>query len=89
MLYIKKGVNLGFKAFGEVWGPVYSSVYKNLLPPYSEIKIKCQDCGKEYTLEEVSKEIFWEGRSLVQFLKKKEMKNLCCRDFSLEWNVII
>jgi len=87
MLYYKDGKNLGYEAFGEVWTEVPTSWYKDLLPP--KIKIKCEDCGKKYKLEEVTTERGWDGRQLIQFKKRYEMENPCCKDFYLMWNVIL
>jgi hypothetical protein len=88
MIYIKNGVNLGYEAFGEVWSSVPKSVYKDLIP--KNVKIKCYKCGHEYTLEEVTIERVWEkNRILVEFLPKREMDDVCCKYFDLEWNVII
>ena len=88
MLYYKDGKNLGYKAFGEVFSSCPSSCYTDLLPPIDEIKIICE-CGHEYKLEDVTTEQDWEGRKLTTFKRKKKMDKLCCRDFYLEWNVIL
>lgn len=89
MLYIKDGVNLGYEAFGEVWSSTPRSVYKDLIP--ENVKIKCCECGHEYTLEEVTSERVWEkGRILTEFLPKRDLEDdPCCKYFDLEWNVII
>jgi hypothetical protein len=88
MLYIKDGVNLGIKAFGEVWVNCPQSVYTDLLPKEG-IKIKCCDCGHEYTLDEVTTERDWAGRGLTQFIRKRDMDDPCCDYFDLIWNVIL
>lgn len=89
MLYWKDGKNLGVEVFGEVWTEVPTSVWKDLLP--SEIKIKCEDCGHEYKLEEVTIEQdgYAEGRTLVKFLRKYDLDEPCCDDVYLLWNVIL
>jgi hypothetical protein len=91
MLYFKDGTNLGYKFFGEIWSYCPTSVYKHRLPEdLNDVKIKCDDCGKEYKLEEVSYERPWtEGRTLIQFYKEKEMEETCCNDFVLMWNVVL
>jgi len=87
MLYIKDGINLGYEAFGEVWSAVPRSVYKDLIP--ENAKIKCYDCGHEYSLDEVTSERNWGGRTLVEFLSRREIDDPCCKSFDLEWNVIL
>ncbi len=89
MLYIKDGVNLGIKAFGEVFTYVPTSCYKDLLPSPELIKIKCDDCGKEYTLDEVTYESEHLGRPLIIFIKKRDMDDICCKYFNLIWNVVL
>lgn len=90
MLYIKNGVNLGIKAFGEVFSTTPTSVYKDLLPSPELIKIKCEYCGKEFTLDDVTYDREWiDNRTLVKFLKKSEMDEPCCKYFDLVWNVVL
>jgi hypothetical protein len=89
MLYFKDGVNLGYKFFGETWNSCPSSVWKDILPKNEVIKIKCGDCGKEYNLEDVSYERECENRILIQFYRRSEMDEPCCKYFSLEWNIIL
>ena len=86
MLYLKDRVNLGYLAFGEVWSPIYNSVYKDLLP--ESLIIKCEECGKEYKVEDISKEIDYDGRTIIEFHKRWNM-NKCCNEMSLIWNAII
>lgn len=88
MLYIVNGINLTYKEFGEVWVAVPTSVFKDLLPDFSEIKIKCGDCGHEYTMDEVSEVLEYNNREWVKFLHKRDMDDICCKYFALEWNVI-
>lgn len=88
MLCYVKGENLGYKYFGEVWNNIPTSCYKELLPT-NGIKIKCDDCGKEYSLDEVSYETEHLGKPLIQFMKKRDMDELCCKYFNLVWNVIL
>lgn len=90
MLFIKNGINIGVKSFGEVFSTIPTSVWKDLLPSPELIKIKCENCGKEYTLDEVSYEReLTEKRILVKFFRKSEMDEPCCRYFDLTWNVIL
>lgn len=89
MLYIKDGINLGIKGFGEVFVYTPTSCYKDLLPPPETIKIKCDDCGKEYTLDEVTYESEHFGRELIIFTKKRDMDDVCCQYFNLIWNVVL
>jgi len=93
MLYYKDGKNLGVKAFGEVWSDVPSSFYKNLIPPPEDYIIRCENCKKEYKLEEVSEERFLEieQKDWVKFLRPYDLYEIepCCKPFILEWNVII
>jgi|GEM_PF-3060713 len=93
-IYIKDGINLGVKAFGEVWTYAPSSYYKDLISDDVVVKIKCDDCGHEYTLDEVTYEqetIDHEGktRDWVRFTKKRDMDEVCCKHFNLLWNVIL
>jgi hypothetical protein len=88
MLYIKDGKNLGYQAFGEVWSQCPQSVYRDLIP--NDVKIKCDECGHEYKLEEVGYERPWGDRILFQFYRKSELEDdPCCKYFYLEWNIII
>jgi hypothetical protein len=87
MLYIVRGKeNLGYKFFGEVWTSVFSSVYKDLLP--EDTKYRCYHCKKEYEFDDISHERVWGDRTLVEFLKKRDMDDPCdC--YELEWNAVI
>lgn len=97
MLYYKSGVNLGYKAFGEQWSYVPNSCWKDLLPEdLNSIIIKCDDCGHEYKLNEISKNVIHdelndkgENRILLKFYRKNEMDEVCCKWFNLKWNVIL
>lgn len=89
MIYIKDGKNVGKNAFGEVWDNTPNSCFKHLLPPKSEIKIKCEECGREYQLDEVTYEIEWNNQTLIQFYRKGELGNSCCKKQLLIWNVIL
>ena len=84
MLYLINGTNIGYKAFGEVWSDTPISVYKHILPPEDQIKIKCDCCGKEYTITEVSTEKnLTEDIVLIEFNKKRHMAMPCCKDFRI------
>lgn len=89
MLYYKDGINIGYKTFGEVWSPIYTSVYKDLLP--ESFTIKCDSCGKEYSLSEVSTEVkLSNDRILIKFFRNPiQMKKLCCIHWDLIWNVVL
>lgn len=89
MLYIKDGINLGIKGFGEVFTYTPTSCYKDLLPSPDSIIIKCEDCGKVYTLDEVTYERELFDRTLIQFIKKRDMDEVCCEYFNLTWNVVL
>jgi hypothetical protein len=90
MLYYKNGINLGYKEFGEIWNYVPNSCYKHLLPEdLNIVKIKCDDCGHEYKLDEVSEENFWDGKILIDFYKKRNINEPCCKYFNLMWNIIL
>lgn len=102
MLYVKDDVNLGYKAFGEVWSYCPTGCWTDLLTEEKNIiKIKCDDCGKEYTLDEVSyeKNDFdnydnGEIRKYTQFYRRKDFESetgedLCCKYFNLMWNVVL
>lgn len=91
MLYYVDGKNLTYKAFGDVWETVPISCWKDLLPELDTIIIKCDDCGHEYKLEDVSYDQYYsiEKRTLVKFYKKWEMDERCCKYFDLMWNVIL
>lgn len=94
MLYFKNGKNIGYKSFGETWTLTPTSVYKHLLPPSNQIKIKCDNCGTEYKFEDVTYEREWmDGKTLVEFIKKRDLEaedvNICCKYFDLIWNVVI
>jgi hypothetical protein len=98
MLYLKDGVNLGYKAFGEVWNSCPNQCWSDLIP--KDVKVKCE-CGKEYTLDQVSYERtsndnYNDGkeRTITIFYKKREFEDetgedLCCKYFYLMWNVIL
>lgn len=88
MLYIRNGVNLGIKEFGEVFKNIHSC-YKDLLPATETIKIKCRNCGKEYNIDEATYEWDLMDRTLIQPIKKKDMDEICCNRFELIWNVIL
>ena len=66
-----------------------TSVYKHLLP--NSIKIKCDDCGQEWKLENVSHERkLTDDEILVKFHNKRDMEmDTCCKWFTLVWNVIL
>jgi len=90
MLYIYDGVDLGVQGFGEQYMEVPRSCYIDLIPEdRSTIKIKCENCGHEYTLDEVAYEKEWDERNLLQFIPKRDMDNTCCKYFDLIWNVIL
>jgi PHP family Zn ribbon phosphoesterase len=91
MLYWKDGVNLGVKAFGEVWLSLPTSCYKDLLPPLDQIKIRCQDCGTEYNFDDVTDERNYDGRAWIKFLTRSRDLEIdtCCSPLYLEWNVIL
>ncbi|MCK9574794.1 MAG: hypothetical protein WC979_02935 [Candidatus Pacearchaeota archaeon] len=88
MLYIKDGVNVGVKFFGDVWLDVPRSVYMDLLPDKSTIKVKCDDCGQFHELDEIAEETAHMGRPLLQFMRKSEIDK-CCNYCNLMWNVIL
>jgi len=88
MLCIIDGKNLGFEYIGEIWNPLPSSLYKDLI--VGDYKIKCHKCGHEFTLDEV---IIYErkeqGREWVKFIKRdSDLDNPCCERPNLEWNLI-
>lgn len=88
MLYLKDGINFGYKHFGEVWSPLYNSVYKDLLP--ESFTIKCNECGKEYKLNEISTEVSSNNRTIVKFARTPlHLKIKCCNCFDLVWNVVL
>ena len=90
MLYIYDGVDLGVQGFGEQFVEVPRSCYIDLIPEdRTTIKIKCENCGHEYTLDEVAYEREWGERNLLQFIQKRDMDETCCRYFDLKWNVIL
>ncbi len=90
MLYIYDGVDLGVQGFGDQFTSVPWSCYIDLIPDdRSAIKIKCENCGHEYTLDEVAYEREWGERNLLQFIPKKDMDETCCKYFDLIWNVIL
>lgn len=91
MLYYVDGKNLTYKAFGDVWETVPTSCWKDLLPELDTIVIKCDDCGHEYKLEDVSYDQYYsiEKRTLVKFHRKRDMDEPCCKYFDLMWNVIL
>ena len=90
MLYLIDGTNVGYKIFGEIWTYIPTGVYKHLLPPEDQIKIKCDACGKEYTITEVSTEKnLTEDIVLIEFNKTRHMAMPCCKDFILIWNVVL
>jgi hypothetical protein len=89
MLYIKNGIDVGCKEFGEVWLHVPSSIYKDLLGSVEQIKIKCGECGKVHLFEDVIEETTFSGREAIKFLKKRDVENPCCRYYELMWNQII
>jgi len=91
MLYYVGGEDKTFTEFGEIYLNMPSQCYKDLLPNLNTIKIKCCDCGKVYSYEELYKRE-WEsesGRVLVQFKQKRDMAYTCCKWFDLEWNVVL
>ncbi|MDD5649094.1 MAG: hypothetical protein PHF86_01565 [Candidatus Nanoarchaeia archaeon] len=89
MLCILKGVDYGYKFFGEVWIPIPTSCWSNLLPERNTIKIKCGNCGTIHNFEDVIEEKEWDGKPLIQFYKKSEVDDPCCKYYDLEWNVIL
>lgn len=89
MLYFKDNINLGYKYFGEVFSNIPTSVYKDLLPDYSSIIIKCAECGHIYKIEDITTETVYNNRACVDFKQKRNMDNPCCKYFDLQWNVIL
>lgn len=90
MLYIYDGINLGVKGFGEQFVQVPRSCYIDLIPEdRSTIKLKCDNCGHEYSLDEVAYEREYGDRNLLQFVSKKDIDEICCKYFELNWNVIL
>ncbi len=89
MLYYKDGEDLGFAALGEKWTELPTSCYKDLIVPIETLKIKCEDCGHEYKLEEITTEREWGDRILTKFKRRSEMDSPCCSDFYLIWNIIL
>lgn len=89
MLYVRDGVNVGRQAFGEVYMPTVRSFWKDLILEGTDVKIKCDHCGKEYTLDEVTEERDIDDRILVKFLNKRDMDEPCCKYFDLTWNVVL
>lgn len=89
MLCIINGINRGYNYFGEVWVPIPTSCYADLLPDRKTIKVKCGNCKTEHNFEDVIEEKEWGGRLLIQFLKKRDIDDPCCKYYELEWNVIL
>lgn len=90
MLYFKDGKNIGYKVFGETWTMTPNSVYKHLLPPLKKIKIKCEECNTEYKFKDVTYESEWNNKTIVEFIKKRDLEvDICCKYFNLIWNVVI
>ena len=89
MLFIRNGINEGISVFGEIWNTLPFSCYADLLPPKKEIKIKCDCCGKEYQIEDISFEIeISKTRNLFKFLKMYDIPK-CCKERNLVWNVVL
>lgn len=86
MLCIINGENKGYQFFGETFYRIPSSCFKDLIP--ENYIIKCEDCGKTYTLDEVAKEKEWGDRILVEFINEKTIKSKCCSEPYLIWNVV-
>jgi len=63
-----------------------NSVYKDIIP--ENYIIKCSDCGKEFKLEDISKETLYNDRILIVF-NRISYKNKCCGFVDLVWNVIL
>ena len=91
MLYYVDGKNMTYTMFDDIWNYVPVSCYKDLLPDYDTIIIKCDDCGHEYKMDEVSteRELSIEKRTLVKFNRKRDMDEPCCSHFDLKWNIIL
>jgi len=85
-LYIINGKDLGYKGFGENWNHFPKSVYKDLLPELSSIKIKCGDCGTEFDINDIMFETEHLGRPLIKF--DLELID-CCKYKALVWNVVL
>lgn len=93
MIYVLIGIDLGYKGLGDVWLPIPSSCWKDLLPPIEEIKVRCSDCGHEFNFKDIIVDEFHyeiENRTLVNLMNKKSKADyVCCKYYSLEWNVIL
>ena len=87
MLYLVDGKNIGIESFGEIYNNVPTSCYKDLVP--EDVKIKCERCGKEHLLEDVTYERDYNFRPLLYFTKKRDMDELCCNRFELIWNTVL
>jgi len=91
MLYIIDGIDMGFKAFGEVWVETPNGIWKDLLP--ESFVIKCAGCGKIHKLEDVSKESMsghgTDLRAHIKFHRMSQIKPACCGFMDLVWNAII
>jgi len=91
MLCIIDGENKGFEYIGEVWTCLPRSLFKDLIVGHN-YKIRCCNCSKEFSLDEViideyDNEI--EKRPWVKFIKySRDLDNPCCKRPELEWNLI-
>lgn len=95
MLFIKDGVNLGYKALGDIWVNVPNMCWKDLLPEdeWTNVNIKCENCGqKHYLADLIEGEHHYsiENRTAIKFnIKKRDMLDPCCNYPDLVWNVIL
>lgn len=80
------GSNVGYKYFEGTFNHVPRSCYKDLVP--DTYKIRCHFCKKKFETDDVAFESDWDGRTILQFMKKRDVIE-ACNCFELEWDVIL
>ena len=91
MLFVVNGVNLGYKGLGNEFTAMPTSCWSDLLPKPSDIKIKCNNCGKNIQYNEIVDHVKYldiEDKHLSLYNINDDMDEPCCDKPRLLWNIL-